>query len=493
MSLSVKTTRLDGDVSVGRNISAGGKVEIAGSVNVGHNVLVGGWLDAPNIKGPLKGLFATEAALKAAYPHPRPGWVAYVGDNLPAAIYMAVGGKWVATGKHGGEPSLSADSLYDIVEGVRQDVLGLEANVAENREGLSDARAALDTLRTDTDSLRQETTSLGGRLGDVEETVRRNIGRSVDVTELDTRFTADADTVLDVARGELAGSWNVTIRNGGNVRTIGVLHVWSDDALHTVTQEFTTNALLNKSGNFECVHDHGVHSYTRYYTVKYADTLPDGTVIPAKTWSSWTDRDAALDTLREETVSLGGRLNGIEETVRKNIGRSVDVTELDTRFTADADTVLDVARGELSGSWNVTIRNGGNVRTIGVLHVWADDALHTVTQEFTTNALLNKSGNFECVHDHGVHCYTRYYTVKYADTLPDGSVLPAKTWSGWTDRDSALDRLRQEMEERADSLDERLSDIEFNIGAGHSYESLLARLVRLEKGLEGITRLLTLS
>ena len=349
MSLSVKTTRLDGDVSVGRNISAGGKVEIAGSVNVGHNVLVGGWLDAPNIKGPLKGLFATEAALKAAYPHPRPGWVAYAGDNVPAAIYMAVGGKWKATGKHGGEPSLSADSLYDIVEGVRQDVLGLEANVAENREGLSDARAALDTLRTDTDSLRQETTSLGGRLGDVEE------------------------------------------------------------------------------------------------------------------------------------------------TVRKNIGRSVDVTELDTRFTADADTVLDVARGELSGSWNVTIKNGSNVRTVGVLHVWADDALHTVTQEFTTNALLNKSGNFECVHDHGVHCYTRYYTVKYADTLPDGSVLPAKTWSGWTDRDSALDRLRQEMEERADSLDERLSDIEFNIGAGHSYESLLARLVRLEKGLEDITRLLTLS
>ena len=46
---SIKTTQIDGDVSVGRNVAIGGKADIAGSVHVGHNLKVDGWLEAPNI------------------------------------------------------------------------------------------------------------------------------------------------------------------------------------------------------------------------------------------------------------------------------------------------------------------------------------------------------------------------------------------------------------------------------------------------------------
>ena len=56
---SIKTTQIDGDVSVGRNVMIGGKADIAGSVSVGHNLKVDGWLEAPNIKGANKGIFLT--------------------------------------------------------------------------------------------------------------------------------------------------------------------------------------------------------------------------------------------------------------------------------------------------------------------------------------------------------------------------------------------------------------------------------------------------
>ena len=48
---TIKTTQIDGDVAVGRNVTMGGKAVIAGTVVVGHNLKVMGWLEAPNVKG----------------------------------------------------------------------------------------------------------------------------------------------------------------------------------------------------------------------------------------------------------------------------------------------------------------------------------------------------------------------------------------------------------------------------------------------------------
>ena len=42
---SIKTTQIDGDVSVGRNVAIGGKADIAGSAHIGHNLKVDGWLE----------------------------------------------------------------------------------------------------------------------------------------------------------------------------------------------------------------------------------------------------------------------------------------------------------------------------------------------------------------------------------------------------------------------------------------------------------------
>lgn len=101
---SIPTKQIDGDVAVGRNVSAGGNVNVQGNVRIGHDLKVEGWFDAKNIKGPVKGLFLTEAKLNAAYQFPEDGWYALVGTTLPAALYVTEGGEWKPTGQNAGSP-----------------------------------------------------------------------------------------------------------------------------------------------------------------------------------------------------------------------------------------------------------------------------------------------------------------------------------------------------------------------------------------------------
>ena len=101
---SIPTKQIDGDVAVGRNVSAGGNANVQGNVRIGHDLKVEGWFDAKNIKGPVKGLFLSEAKLKATYQFPEEGWYALVGTTLPAALYVTEGGEWKSTGQNAGSP-----------------------------------------------------------------------------------------------------------------------------------------------------------------------------------------------------------------------------------------------------------------------------------------------------------------------------------------------------------------------------------------------------
>ena len=106
---SIPTKQIDGDVAVGRNVTVGGKATIRGSATIGHDLKVSGWLDAPNIKGPNKGLYKTATQLREAHPNPHEGWWALVGDTLPAQVYMAIGGAWVAQTNSDGSPKLAGN------------------------------------------------------------------------------------------------------------------------------------------------------------------------------------------------------------------------------------------------------------------------------------------------------------------------------------------------------------------------------------------------
>ena len=115
---SIKTTQIDGDVSVGRNVAMGGKMEVAGNLTVGHTLLVKGWLDAPNIKGANKGVFITLDELEEAYPEPHAGWYAGVGTSSPFDLYVGRDGGWSSTGG-----TMTIDTDLTIFENILGEVL----------------------------------------------------------------------------------------------------------------------------------------------------------------------------------------------------------------------------------------------------------------------------------------------------------------------------------------------------------------------------------
>lgn len=97
---TIPTKHIEGDVAVGRNVSAGGDVNIQGDGRIGHNLTVGGWLNARNISGPYKGMYVTVSKLHEEYPEPQNGWYALVGRKLPAALMVCDDGKWIYTGEN---------------------------------------------------------------------------------------------------------------------------------------------------------------------------------------------------------------------------------------------------------------------------------------------------------------------------------------------------------------------------------------------------------
>lgn len=154
-------TQIDGDVTIGHNAHIGGKVEVAGGISVGGDLRVYGWLDAPNIKGPSKGLFKTEAQLLDNYPNPHNGWWALVAtpktsDHL-GQLYIAEGGQWVAQVDSQGEPILKGSPVLGS-EDILQDVLKInetiEAAKKESAEAIEAVKKDVTTAKTSVETLK---------------------------------------------------------------------------------------------------------------------------------------------------------------------------------------------------------------------------------------------------------------------------------------------------------------------------------------------------
>ena len=140
--MGYRGTQIDGDVTIGHNAHIGGKVEVAGCISVGRDLRVYGWLDAPNIKGPSKGLFKTEAKLLTTYPKPHNGWWALVAtpktsDHL-GQLYIAEGGHWVAQVDGNGEPILKGAPILDS-EGIMQDILKVNETIEDAKRDVATA------------------------------------------------------------------------------------------------------------------------------------------------------------------------------------------------------------------------------------------------------------------------------------------------------------------------------------------------------------------
>lgn len=182
---NIENHSVGGSVAVGRDVTVGGRSTIRGNATFNRDVYISGWLNARNIRGAGKGLYETFDKLNSAYPNPENGWFALVGNTLPADIYRAWGGEWVATGQKGGEPVLELAKLTELSESLENEV---SARVAAD-EALKKAIDAEVTARTNGD--KELSDALTKEIADREKAIADEVlARTTAITEA---IEAEAD------------------------------------------------------------------------------------------------------------------------------------------------------------------------------------------------------------------------------------------------------------------------------------------------------------
>lgn len=199
---SIPTKQIDGDVAVGRNVSAGGKATVRGSATIDHNLIVKGWLDAPNIKGPNKGLFESVTKLREGYPTPHEGWYALVGDSLPAPLYISDGGEWVATGKSAGTPTIDCQQYNDAVEALEGDIALLSNDITDIEQSIEKICTDITTLSDEVNSIKEV---ISGHTTELQNLSEAQTEQNTTISQLETA-TATAQSTADTARSEAAAA-----------------------------------------------------------------------------------------------------------------------------------------------------------------------------------------------------------------------------------------------------------------------------------------------
>ena len=181
---NIENHSVGGSVAVGRDVTVGGRSTVRGNATFNRDVYISGWLNARNIRGAGKGLYETVDKLNSAYPNPENGWFALVGNTLPADIYRAWGGEWVATGQKGGEPVLELAKLTELSESLENEI---SARVAAD-EALKKAVDAEVTARANGD--KELSDALAKEIADREKAIADEI--LARTTAIDKAIEAEA-------------------------------------------------------------------------------------------------------------------------------------------------------------------------------------------------------------------------------------------------------------------------------------------------------------
>lgn len=293
-----KNVNIERDVTVGNNATIGGRVLVQADMRVKHNVRVDGWLDAPNIKGAGKGLFADEATLNSKYPNPEDGWWAIVGNTLPGEIFVAKDGAWVDTGNKGGEPTVDSEYLDSSVETLKKQVEALN----ETDEVLNNKIGDEATARTEADTAeataRKEADTAEATARAEADTALQNqldslIYPTISIGELDT-LTSLPDTKHS--------RYVATYKRSGTTRVAGILDVFGDGWGHVTTQVLTSHCTLGDDGKLDTSGDSHTDNYVTQYYRSYSHGAPS---IDKDTWTDWKPmNDRRFDELEEELTKL---------------------------------------------------------------------------------------------------------------------------------------------------------------------------------------------
>lgn len=208
---NIENHSVGGSVAVGRDVTVGGRSTIRGNATFDRDVYISGWLNARNIRGAGKGLYETVDKLNSAYPNPENGWFALVGNTLPADIYRAWGGEWVATGQKGGEPVLELAKLTELSESLENEI---SARVAAD-EALKKAVDAEVTARANgdkelSDALAKEIADREKAIADevlarttaINEAIEAEAAARTKAIAAEAKAREDADVAEATARSE---------------------------------------------------------------------------------------------------------------------------------------------------------------------------------------------------------------------------------------------------------------------------------------------------
>ena len=342
-----------------RHVNVGGNADVRGHLRVGHNLRVAGWLDAANIKGALKGLYASEEALVRTYPRPQPGWYALVGDGLPADVWRAEDGRWVPTGEQGGEPELWLDDLQERMD---------EAEEAIEAE--SEARKAADmslaaSIAAESEARQGADAALAGRIdSEAAARVAADTELAASITaETEAREKADAAILGTVDIGDLD---SVTVNEGlasvmgrgphrfnvmDDGKVVGLLQVLGDEMLHVCTQVLTTHRSIDKEGNLITAHrDDVVNIYYRSMGLRNSS-------IPSGTWTRWKKLQTELvqergdsDEVAMSQKAVTDELVGLEDGLKKLRAETVMAIEVDPE-TGDVTLLYDEDNTSLADAY----------------------------------------------------------------------------------------------------------------------------------------------
>lgn len=341
----VKNTQIYGDVALGRNVTMGGNAHIRGSADIAHNVRIQGWLDAPNIKAASKGLFASLDALNSAYPTPQSGWWALVGDSLPAAVYRAEGGEWVATGETSGEVTVDCEQYEKGLSALNDQVADHEEVIAKIPSiiitGVSQATASTVELSYQ-------------NMGDTSPSSNVVTIPAATETRAGVMSATDKKALADLIAGGGSGSGSVAsgikeIEIKGNTSIlddyktdsdklqiyrllydgmcIGFMFVSSDQMGHGTDQTVLSNIYAGLDGKTTGIldggHVDGAYNIIHRYYNKDAATITEPEV---GTWSAWIP--IAGSTLKE---AIAAQYSNLKDKLDKI--ESISDDEIDTICT----------------------------------------------------------------------------------------------------------------------------------------------------------------
>lgn len=302
MSSNIPLREIEGNVSVTRDVHVGGDVQAGGSAIVKHNLRVDGWLDAPNVKGACKGLFASVDALVACYPEPDAGSLALVGASLPASLYVEEGGAWKDTGSTaGGE--VTTENAY----------------LTEEVERLTEAMAAVQSQGE------AHTLTL--------DALQAMAVRSIDISVLDNPLGLDGVQEWMNAFSA-SGSYTFAVTDatlGG--RCVGHMTLYADPYPHVqklIHQCFLSCYAITEEGSLGSAFYYHPRLLFRMRAVTMGLTDPyTGDTIPRTGWGKWHD-------LGEETERRSAEK--AEATAERMVTEAADTLRSEMQ---EADSDLD--------------------------------------------------------------------------------------------------------------------------------------------------------